>query len=40
MRPNTVKRKLQAGQVSVGTWLMSGSTLVAEALAHQGFDWL
>jgi len=40
MRANTVKRKLQAGQVSVGTWLTANSTLMAEALAHQGWDWL
>lgn len=40
MRPNTVKRKLQAGEVSVGTWLVTASPLMAEAMAHQGFDWL
>ncbi|MGQ9584799.1 MAG: HpcH/HpaI aldolase family protein [Anaerolineae bacterium] len=40
MRTNTVKRKLNAGEVSVGTWLTTNSALMAEALAHQGFDWL
>lgn len=40
MRPNTVKRKLQAGEVSVGTWLVTASPLMAEAMARLGFDWL
>lgn len=40
MRPNTVKRKIQAGQASVGSWLATGSSLAAEIMAHQGFDWL
>lgn len=40
MRPNTVKRLLQAGKPAIGTWLGLGSPLAAEWLAHQGFDWL
>jgi len=40
MRPNTVKRQLREGKPSIGTWLMLGSPLAAEYLAHQGFDWL
>ena len=40
MRVNTAKRKLQEGEATIGTWLATGSPLVAEMLAHQGFDWL
>jgi len=40
MRPNKVKAKLRAGEVSVGSWLASGSPLIAEIMAHVGFDWL
>lgn len=40
MRENTVKRKLRAGQVSVGTWLSLGNILAARYLARAGFDWL
>ena len=37
---NPVKAKLQAGQVSVGSWLNLASPLAAEALAAEGFEWL
>lgn len=40
MQPNAVKEKLQSGQVSVGTWVSLASSLSAEYLAHQGFDWI
>jgi 4-hydroxy-2-oxoheptanedioate aldolase len=40
MRPNTVKRKLRAGEPAIGTFMALGSTLGAEQLAHLGFDWL
>jgi 4-hydroxy-2-oxoheptanedioate aldolase len=40
MRPNTVLRKLRAGEPSVGTWLSCGDSLTAELMAHVGFDWL
>lgn len=40
MRPNRVKARLRAGEVSVGSWLTSGSPLIAEVMAHVGFDWL
>ena len=40
MRPNTVQRKLRAGQPSVGAWLSCGDSLAAELMAHVGFDWL
>jgi 4-hydroxy-2-oxoheptanedioate aldolase len=40
MRPNTVKQKLRAGTVQVGGWLSVPSSVSAEIMAHQGFDWL
>ena len=40
MRKNVVKEKLQRGEPSLGTWISTGHPLVAEILAHAGFDWL
>jgi 4-hydroxy-2-oxoheptanedioate aldolase len=40
MRPNPVRRALQSGQPSVGTWLSLGSILVARFLARSGFAWI
>ena len=40
MRKNKVKEKLQRGEPSIGTWVSTGDPLVAEILAHAGFDWL
>lgn len=40
MKKNIVKEKLAAGLPSVGSWLTLSSSLVAEYLAHVGFDWL
>jgi len=40
VRPNHVRTRLQAGGVSVGTWLSLGSVLAARFLARAGFDWL
>ena len=40
MRKNVVKEKLQRGEPSIGTWVSTGNPLVAEVLAHTGFDWL
>lgn len=40
MRINTVKRKLSAGQPSLGTWLSLGSIIASRFLARAGFDWL
>lgn len=37
---NPVKEKLLAGQVSIGSWCLSGSALAGEALASAGFDWV
>jgi 4-hydroxy-2-oxoheptanedioate aldolase len=40
MRPNAVKKALQAGQPSVGTWLSLGSITAARFMARAGFAWL
>ena len=40
MRKNLVKEKLKRGEPSIGTWISTSSPLVAEILAHAGFDWL
>jgi 4-hydroxy-2-oxoheptanedioate aldolase len=40
MRPNAVKRALQAGQPSVGTWLSLGSIVAARFMARSGLSWL
>jgi 4-hydroxy-2-oxoheptanedioate aldolase len=40
MRANTVKRALQAGQPTVGTWLSLGSITAARFMARAGFAYL
>lgn len=40
MRENKVKKKLQAGGVSIGSWLAFESPLSAELMAAAGFEWL
>jgi 4-hydroxy-2-oxoheptanedioate aldolase len=40
MRANHVKRRLEAGEPSVGTWLGIPSPESAEYVAQLGFDWL
>lgn len=40
MIKNPVKQKLQRGEPAVGSWLTLGSPLVAEHMAHIGYDWL
>ena len=40
MRTNRVKQLLKSGKPTVGSMLNSGSPLIAEILAHAGFDWL
>ncbi len=40
MRANHVKRRLAAGEPSVGTWLALPSPEAAEYVATVGFDWL
>lgn len=40
MRTNRVKQLIKSGQPTVGSMLNSGSPLIAEIMAHAGFDWL
>ncbi len=40
MKTNPVKRKLQAGEPSFGTWLSLGDLYATRVLARLGFDWL
>ena len=35
-----IRSRLDAGEVSLGSWLSFGSTQVAELVAQQGFEWL
>lgn len=40
MRENTLKRRLLAGEVAVGSWVSMDGLLPAEVMAHAGFEWL
>ena len=40
MRKNSVKEKLQRGEPAIGSLIASGDPLVAEIMAHAGFDYL
>jgi 4-hydroxy-2-oxoheptanedioate aldolase len=40
MRENPLKKRLAAGETTVGMWLSLSEPLVAEALGSQGWDWL
>lgn len=40
MKTNPVKRKLQAGEPTFGTWLSLGDLYATRVLARLGFDWL
>lgn len=40
MRANHVRRRLQAGEPSIGTWLALPSPEAAEYISTLGFDWL
>lgn len=40
MRPNTAKRKLQAGLPILGGSVSAASPLVAETMGHLGYDWV
>jgi 2-keto-3-deoxy-L-rhamnonate aldolase RhmA len=37
---NPVKKKLQEGKVSFGSWIQIGHPAVAEVLSRAGFDWI
>ena len=38
--PNRFKRALAKGEKQLGLWSGLGSPLVAEIIAHAGFDWI
>ena len=40
MRDNTTRKKLLAGEATIGSFLGLGSPHIAEMLGHAGFDWL
>jgi len=40
MRTNEVKRRIRAGEPTIGTWLGLASPIAAERMALAGFDWL
>jgi 2-keto-3-deoxy-L-rhamnonate aldolase RhmA len=40
MRENTLKRRMQAGETVLGSWLSLPDAVAAEAMAQVGFDWL
>jgi len=40
VKKNRVKELWHEGKAAVGTWLALGSPLVAEVIAHIGFDWV
>lgn len=40
MKPNSVKRKLAAGEATFGTWLSLADLYATRVLARCGFDWL
>ncbi|GAI93415.1 unnamed protein product [marine sediment metagenome] len=40
MKKNRVKELWRKGEATVGTWLALGSPIVAEIIAHIGFDWV
>ncbi len=40
MRTNEAKRRIRAGEPTIGTWLSLANVLAAEQMALSGFDWL
>jgi 4-hydroxy-2-oxoheptanedioate aldolase len=40
MRTNPVKKKLQAGEPTFGTWLSLGDLYATRVMARAGFDWM
>ena len=37
---NTLKRKLQNKERTIGSWVTLGNTGIAEIMANAGFDWI
>ena len=40
MLAETIKRKLKAGETSIGLWMSMGHVSIAEILASAGYDWI
>ena len=40
MRENSLKRRMQAGETVLGSWLSLPDGLASEAMANLGWDWL
>jgi 2-keto-3-deoxy-L-rhamnonate aldolase RhmA len=40
MKTNTLKKKLQRREVTLGSWITLGNTATAEIMAKAGFEWL
>jgi 2-keto-3-deoxy-L-rhamnonate aldolase RhmA len=40
LRENTLKRRLQAGEATIGSWLSVAHPTIAEVMGQAGFDWL
>ena len=40
MRKNEVRQSIKEGKPTVGSWINLSSPIIAETLAHAGFDWL
>ncbi|MHB8104014.1 MAG: HpcH/HpaI aldolase family protein [Dehalococcoidales bacterium] len=40
MKTNTLKKKLQRRELTLGSWLTLGNTATAEIMAKAGFEWL
>jgi 4-hydroxy-2-oxoheptanedioate aldolase len=40
MKTNSVRARLKQGEPCVGTWLTLADPVVAQLMAHSGFDWL
>mgnify|MGYP003975833369 FL=1 len=40
MNNNSLKEKIQSGELTIGSWITLGNTGIAEILANAGYDWL
>ena len=40
MRENSLKRRMQAGETVLGSWLSLPDAVASEAMANLGWDWL
>jgi len=40
VKMKTLKEKLKANELTIGSWISLGNTAIAEIMANAGFDWL